>query len=256
MIKITTIKIHRFDDIETKAEVIDFSGKLDLGENNSKIKFKPSLTEYKQISRIKYSTMNPDATGDTDGAKDLICKNENIDEYTDLFEIDAYFPSVIEATYGDFILNLSDEIAKETFCFMISDGKISQSISMNTGGITGEEAIVIAQKAQIYGINDEYKFIEKIVEYPKFYEVQKWLSLSDVIGLKFFKQYYIRELNGSFFINKISGFNPELSTKPTKIELVYVSDKVPLPIDEWLENVFTDGIGNVFTDGIGNSFIY
>lgn len=245
---VNNISLYRFDDIEDKAPVIRFSDKIDL----SKTKFKPKVADYKQINRIKYAAVYPDGA-DTEGAKELICKNKNLDVETDLFEIDSYYPDVVQASYNDYIVNLSTEESFETWTFLISDGNASQLIEVWAGS---ERSSKTLQLAAIYGISDEYKFIEKIIEYPKTYEIEKWLSVYDIIGLKFFAQYYIQELNGSFFINKIKGFNPTKSNKPSKIELIRVSDKSILPVNEYLENIWVDGLENGFVDGQGNSFIY
>ena len=92
----------------------------------------------------------------------------------------------------------------------------------------------------MYGLSGEYYGLESILEYPVYYEVKKWLTLYDITELEFFKKYYIRELNGCFFLNKISGFNPEKSNEPTTIELIKVSDETPYTpyVDFWV-----DGIG-------------
>ena len=74
--------------------------------------------------------------------------------------------------------------------------------------------------------------MDSILAYPKFYEIKKWLTISDIRGFEFFKQYYISELNGSFFVNKIKGFNPDKSKDPTTIELIKVSSKKGLHLIE------------------------
>lgn len=244
-----TIELRRFDDIENDAPVIDFSGNLDL----TSISFKPKLADYQKTNYIKYTDVYPGAQ-ENEGAKVILCKNNNLDETKDLFEIDAYYPDVLAATYGQSIVNLSTEESFKTFAFMISNGLTATPIDMyqQTTNITSQ----ILELAQIYSISGEYNFIDTIAEYPKSYTVSKWLKLFDIVDFKYFAQYYIQELNGSFFVNKISNFNPEKSNKPTKIELIRVSDKTPIPIgDTDDESYFVDGLDNVFIDGNGNRFI-
>jgi len=91
-----------------------------------------------------------------------------------------------------------------------------------------------------------------MIEYPKVYEIKKWLTLNDIYNLRFFRQYYVRQLNGSYFINKISGFNPDKSKEPTTIELIKISDKTPTPTFDF--DYWVDGFNNKFTDGFGNYF--
>jgi len=110
--------------------------------------------------------------------------------------------------------------------------------------------------AQLYSITGEYNLLKTIYEYPKFYTIEKWLTINDVIALDFYKIYYIKELRGGFFINKISGFNPDDNKKPTKIDLIKVGETPPLPIGESYDvDVFVDGNGNPFVDGSNNFFI-
>lgn len=247
---INTIALRRFDDIEDKAPVKNWSGKIDL----TKTKFKPTIGGYAQINRIKYAVQNPNATNEFQGAKVINCLNKNLDETNVLFDIDAYYPDFLDTTYGQLVPKLSAEEALSTFCFMLSVGNTSSIIDIYDKGIniTSQQL----ELAQLYSIQGEYNFIEKIAEYPKTYTIEKWLSLSDVIELEFFAQYFIQELGGSFFINKISGFNPELSNRPTKIELIRVSDKTPFPLNPDLDDIYwVDGFGNIYIDGELNGFI-
>ena len=245
---VTTIKIRRFDDIETMAEVVNFSNNISLKNTI----FKPKLYDYQKNNYIKYVEVYPGATSKYEGAKKIVCNNTNLDETKDLFDIDAYYPDVLVASYGQSLINLSTEESFKTFTFLISVGTTAQLIDLyeHTTNVTSQNL----ELAQLYGITGEYNFIEDIAAYPKSYIIEKWLTINDIVNLEFFKQYYVRALNGSFFINKISGFNPEKSNTPTKIELVRVSDKVPKPIDDYVEDFFIDGLGNAFVDGNGNNF--
>lgn len=242
---VKTFRLHRFDDIETLAPVINFSNNLDLSD----IVFKPVIADYKQVNRIKYESVAP-GSPETTGAKIINCLNENLDSENDLFSIDSYFPNVITATYGDSIVDLSTEESFASFTFMINAGNVSQLVEVWAGTERSSRQLKLAA---IYGVAGEYNFVEDIVRYPKSYDINKWLTVSDIINFKFFAQYYIQELNASFFINKIDSFNP-LSTKPTGLELIRISDKVPYPITEFTQQPWVDGVGNYFTDGQGNLF--
>lgn len=244
---ILTISMRRFDDIKNGAEVIDFSDNIDMSKG--KVKFIPSVKGFNQINKIRYGTVFPG--GDKDqGAKTIVCNNKNLELNKTLFSIDSYFADVIVNANNESVIDLSTEESLETFVFLVTSG-----ITINYIGIKIADVHTTAfqlQIAAIYGIDGEYDFIEEIIAYPRFYIIQKWLTLNDLIGLKSFQQHYIKQLNGSFFINKISGFNPDKSNKPTKIELIKVSDKTPIP--EYLLEFFTDGTDIPFVDGTGDYF--
>jgi len=246
--EVHTIKMYRFDDIETKAEVVPFSGNLDL----SKIKFKPKIDGYEQINRIKYEVMYPGGN-EFEGAKNIVCNNFNLEPLKELFSIDAYYPNIVINTNEEAVINLSTEESFETFVFLISNGMTINNINVKIGTVHSYGYHL--EIAAIYGISGEYNFIEDILAYPKYYEIEKWININDLLDFKFFRQYHIKELNGSFFINKIKGFNPEKSNVATKFELIRISDKVPKPIDIYLDSFYIDGVGNAFVDGNGNNFV-
>ena len=72
----------------------------------------------------------------------------------------------------------------------------------------------------MYALDGEYQTIDDMITYPKVYTIKKWLKLNDIANLQFFKRYFVRDLNGYFYLNKISGYNPSKSTEATTIELI------------------------------------
>jgi len=242
---ILTISMRRFDDIKDGAVVKDFSDNIVL----DKIKFIPSVKGFNQINKIKYGTVFPGGD-ENQGAKTIVCNNKNLELNKTLFSIDSYYANIIENTQLESVVDLTSEESLSTFVFLISNGVTNNSIGVNISNIYRTTSKL--QIAAIYGISGEYTFIEEILAYPRFYQIEKWLTISDIIGLKSFQQYYIRQLNGSFFINKISGFNPDKSNKPTKIELIKVSDKTPVP--DYILEFFVDGTDVPFVDGTGDYF--
>jgi len=62
--------------------------------------------------------------------------------------------------------------------------------------------------------------LQSVIEYPKIYEVKAYLSLIDIINLKHFARYYIKELNGYFILDKVTGFNPDKTDSPTTVTLI------------------------------------
>lgn len=240
------IKLARFDDIETLADVVDWSGKL-FGPAG----FKPIIDGYKQENVIKFKQIYEEGD-ELLNSKTLTCQNLNIDATENLFEIDAYVNSFLEIN-GGVVPDLSPKEAFKTFSFMLDSGLTNDSINIYyaENGTQVNTAMQL-QKPALYNLAGEYNFLDEILNYPRFYEIEKWLTISDIKNLEFFKQYYFRELNGSYFLNKISGFNPEKSNKPTKIELIKISDKTPIA-DPNL-NYWTDGVGDGWTDGVSDLF--
>ena len=210
------IKLSRFDDLATKAEVRDWSQLAD-----TPIKFKPFIDGYAITNTIRYSSIFTD--GDvTQGQKLLTCGNENINATAELFTIDAHIPArrAVNNAASTSIDNSTVDSFK-TFEVLIDGGDIEGTIkyrhgvTSNPSGVEFESKVIYKQ-AQLYTVASEYNLLDTLLDAPKVYEVQKWLTLADIHNLEYFKLYYIRELNGAFFINKISGFNPELSNKPYK----------------------------------------
>lgn len=251
------IRLARFDDIKTLAPVKDFSKKI-----QSITSFKPSLSGYSQHNLIKIKGLYPEAA-ENFGARDITCLNKNLDVTSDLFSVDEYIANFKQIT-GDVIPDLSIQESFKTFEFFLTTGTSDDLIDIKFSdtyiGLLGSP-VTYTSTASLslpipahYSLDNEYLFLEEIIQKPKLYTIKKWLSINDIFSLEFFCQYYIRELNGSFFINKISGFNPDKSTEPTTIELIRISDKTPTPVfgnDYWTDG---DTPPNIFTDGFGNYF--
>lgn len=240
------IRLARFDDIKTLADVRDWSGNL-----SGQPKFKPFIDGFQRESRIKFKEIYEE--GDQLlNSKVITCNNQNLDATTDLFDIDAYVCSFLNIS-GGVVPDLSPKESFKTFTFLLDNGLTDDIINIYQSEDGNEQrATFRLQKAALYSLDSEYNFLDEILTYPRYYEVEKWLTLNEIKDLEFFRQYYIRELNGSYFLNKISGYNPEKSNKPTKLELIYVSDKTPIKPPDL--NYYTDGVGDPWTDGIGDIY--
>lgn len=243
------IRLARFDDLESVADVVDWSGNI-----SGKPKFKPTIEGLAQENVIKYSSIfeNGDSLLNS---KTLISGNKNLDFTKTLIEIDAFVPAV-DISGADVYLDLSTKEAFKTFTFMVADGFTDNDILViyfNKDGVTNASATLKLPKAAIYSLDGEYNFFGEIVTYPKFYEIEKWLTLSDIRNFQFFRQYFIRELGGSFFVNKISGFNPDKALKPTKIELIRLGSRTPISQPDL--DIWVDGVADEFADGEGDFWI-
>lgn len=236
-----TYKIRRFDDILTLGRVIDWSGLA------KKPKFKPSISGYGQSSVIKFASVYPTGSAEAN-AKTIVSQNKGMDLKVDLFDIDAYVPAVSRLLSFPM---LNTEESFETFVFMVNDTTptfVATYVSCfnRTNNIEFRDFVNL-YPAQLVSLTTEYAAISSALEYPVFYEVEKWLSLFDMMSFNHFNLYYFKELNGSFYVNKISGFNPEKSKQPTKIELIKMSDKAPEPV--YNANFWVDDIQDNFVDG-------
>jgi hypothetical protein len=240
------IRLARFDDLETIADVVNFSGKT-----SGISKFMPKIEGYAQENLIKFKEIYPE--GDSlVNSKTLNSLNVNIDIRADLFDIDAYIPAVFAdgtTSNGD-ILDMTVKESFKTFAFFISDGETTNNVEVKVKDIINPALTLGTRKLQLsvaYDLDSEYNFLDDIIDYPKVYEADMWLTMADIRNFEFFKQRWIQELNGSFFVNKIKGFNPEKSKKPTTLELIKISDKTP-PADPNLNN-WVDGVQDDWVDG-------
>lgn len=245
--------LHRWDDMDN-APVVDWSDKL----STDKRKFKPSISGFNQNNYIKFSSIYEGGDSYV-GSRNITCQNKNLDAKGDLFTIDANIPAFIQG-YGGVIPDLSLSKSFETFQFFItgyeSEGVLARTtatIAINfTDGLSTEYLAKYMQIPSVYSIQNEYKTLENILQYPVYREVSAWLTINDVLNLRFFAQYYFKELGGSYFLNKITGFNPDKSKVATKLVLIKVSDKSPVtPPDV---EYYVDGLGDGFVDGTGDLF--
>jgi hypothetical protein len=240
------IRLARFDDMEDNALIVDWTNNM---AHPVEPLFKPSFDGYARESIIKFSTVFEG--GDSLlNSKTLTCGNENLDAKIDLFTIDGYVCGFINVS-GGVVPDLSPKESFKTFCYMLDGGLSDSAIEIKTyaDGFT-HTAYAQLQKAALYSLDGEYQLIDKMLDRPKYYEVERWLTLNDIKNFEFWKLYYIKQLGGAFFVNKISGFNPQKSTQPVKIELIKVTDKFT-PVQPFL-SVWVDGIGDDWTDGIND----
>ena len=231
-------RLNRFDEIDL-VEPVDWSDGL-----TGTPTFKPLINGYCQSNKILFKSVYPDGDASLN-SKIITCDNKNIDATTDLFTIDAYVPSDVAIT-GGVVPDLSLADSFKTFVFLIRSGVTTENVNIKLGNDVGTFLLF---KAAIYSLDSEYTVLQRIASKPRTYTIKKWLTLTDIINFKFFKLYYFRTLNGSYFINKIKDFNPQKSLEPTEIEVVYVNDKVPFDPESF--SYWTDGFGNPWTDGTG-----
>lgn len=211
------VNVRRFDDI-IYAEEVDFSGDF-----SGDYKFKPSCgSNYKQKNYITLSNVYAGGSKTDSIIKFIPCNNFNLDlGGTDsiLFNIDSFKNDFFDL--GDKVTpDLTKSESLKTFSFFILDDNYNHTCNVNSNGY---HCVSNLRVAQLYDFQGEYNTLKNMVDKPVTYEIDKWLNLNDIYKLKFFRKYFIEELNGYYFINKISGFNPKRSVAPTKLELIKIN---------------------------------
>lgn len=242
----TEFKFYRFDKL-TDSTFVDFSGFL-----SGKPTFKPRVEGFAQNNYITWEYIAK-TVDKYSNSKLITCGNKNLDITKDLFKIKGYIGGLIDNVYNVKILALNSEESIKYPCFLIdSENKTTDYVWLNYKYNSYTEILPkFLYIANHYGIVNEYTLIESALQYPKFYEIKKWLSVADIMNFDFFKCYWIRELNASFFVNKISGFNPDKSNEPVTLELLKVSER---PAMQPIPEAWVDGEVNIFTDGELNIF--
>ncbi|MCK9281340.1 MAG: hypothetical protein M0P71_12015 [Melioribacteraceae bacterium] len=255
---IDVIALRRWDDMKESAPIKNWSDKLSDKDRT----FKPSVDGFSQNSYIKFKERF-EGCDEERYARIITSLNEGLDKKSDLFSIDAYVPAFIKlgnATefISDIVPDLSSDESFKTFQFFINDGLTTNDVIVNffyedvfSVSVT-ETAELKLYKPALYNLNSEYVILTEAMQHPKYWEVECWLTMNDILNIEFWRKYYFRELNGCFFLNKISGFNPEKSKAPTKLELFKISDQVPEATD--FLDFWVDGINDPFTDGDGDYF--
>jgi hypothetical protein len=211
--------LYRFDKLRTST-IVDFSSKI-----KEVSIFTPILPNYKQTNYIKWASV-ADKSSDLINSKKITCSNFNIDKGGEgsLFTIDGFIPNV---TNGGF-LYLAESDSFNTFEFLIhSNNQVYLTVNsfatdINIDWVEETTCNVSLFKSALYNLENEYTFLSEIVNKPKKYTIKKYLSLLEINNLSFINRYRIihKDINGLFFILKVSGYNPDKSNEPTTIELL------------------------------------
>ena len=212
------MRLSRFDNIATQASVIDWSEGIQQVTS-----FKPVLDGYNQLNKITYSSVE-DGVNLSQHERIITCGNLNIDaKENELFSIDAFIPAFVSVNSGNkTTVDLSNENSFASPMMLLSTSTTIGNINIyNIKEGLGYDSIAVPMPVVgIYSVSTEYNYHNQIVQFPKVYTIKKWLTSNDVLNIQFFKKYFINILNGYFFINKISGFNPDKSNEATTIELI------------------------------------
>lgn len=205
-----TIRLRRFDEI-ANAPIIDWSNKI-TGET----KFKPIIDNYNQNNIIGFGKVY-EGGNELQYSKNIICKNKNVNvggSDSKIITIDTFIPSFVYS-----VPYLAKEESLNEIQFFVKGVQQQVTVNLSQEGNT-TSAIVFMYTSAIYSLDDEYTLLQSVIEYPKIYEIKAYLSLIDIINLKHFARYYIKELNGYFILDKVTGFNPDKTDSPTTVTLI------------------------------------
>jgi len=246
-------KMVRFDDLELYGGITEFSGMVE-----GLPKYKPYVDGFAQESLISFATVES-GLNPLINSKTITCQNKNIEVKNELFKINAFIPKFTTrgGLFSIAVPDISTTDSFKNFKIFVNNaadaGTVTVLISL-LGGTSIISTKTTMKAAALYDINSEYTLLNTAMQYPVYYELKKWMNATTIFNLDFFKLYYFKELGGAFFINKIKGFNPELSKQATTLELFKISNKAP-DVNVITYDYFTDGLDNIFEDGNNNEFL-
>ena len=250
----------------------------------SEIEYKPGIDGYGQQNIIK---MEPaDNAGEMAGARILLSNNENSEAKKDLFTVKAYVPTFFRGwvlfAYNYFVPDMREakSVEKLTF-FRSSERRAIFTVSGKYQTVPPEVLQQFPKRVQdiiprgyyidapdwqvvgvylfapeVYSVSAEYNFLEGIINSPETYKVKRWVTSSQMEAFRKIATYYVPELGGWFYVNKIKGFNPVKSKQPVEFELIKVPwqrmpqlPEKPIEIsDRWIfESGFWDD-GGIWKD--------
>ena len=215
------------------------------------LEYKPIIEGYGQQNIIKMSPA--ENAGEMAGARILLSNNENSEATKELFKVNAYVPAMLRGYYilfnAVFVPIMAEAKALEyiTFLRLKTSGVTSYTFWVNgvheptpssatsenpteasVNAINGEfgdpswRTFISVKIPEVYTVSAEYNFLEGIINSPETYKVKRWVTSSQMENFRKIATYYVPELGGWFYVNKIKGFNPVKSKQPVEFELIKV----------------------------------
>jgi hypothetical protein len=215
-------------------------------EFRKEMEYKPIVEGYGQQNIIKM--VPADNAGEMAGARVLVSNNENSEATKELFTVNAYVPTFLSLLWYPFVpaMHEAKSVEKLTF-FRSSQRRAIFTVSGKYQTIPPEVLQQLPKKIQkviprgdysntpdwqvvgvylfapeVYSVSAEYNFLESIINSPETYKVKRWVTSSQMENFRKIATYYVLELGGWFYVNKIKGFNPVKSKQPVEFELIKV----------------------------------
>lgn len=198
--------------------------------------YKPYIDGWKQNNYITFDSI--ESSDKTVGAINIPCNNKTLElggPNEPIYSIEAYtgnytyYASVRKNIVVDQPGSLSD------FYFVVKQSKryfkpfqvrhyINTPICYYLDMTEERNEFIDLEKQCVFVANSmvNHTVTELIQNRPVTYKIEKFVTISELKRLKFYTRYWIRELNGYFYINKIEGFNPK-SKSLTTFELIKIS---------------------------------
>lgn len=229
---LTYFEMHLFNDLINAESDQTFFNSI----NN--IKFKPHIDGWSQNNYITYDSVPNDIT--SLGSVNIKSNNKTLDigeidspiysipTYTGLYTYydDSERQNVLindTASYANFyFLTKSSDIYYKGFKVYIYFKSDSYPNALETHSLH-RTTLHGLEKKSVFITNNmiDYSMIANIMDKPVMYTLEKYMTVKDLYNLKFYKKYWIKELNGFFYINKIEGFNPQTNATTT-FELIKI----------------------------------
>jgi hypothetical protein len=242
----TGFEIVRLDHIGTIPTAGDILPGYMEAEFRKEMEYKPIVEGYGQQNIIKM--VPADNAGEMAGARVLVSNNENSEATKELFTVNAYVPTFLSLLWYPFVpaMHEAKSVEKLTFfrssqrrAFFTVSGKyqtippevlqqlpkkIQKVIPRGDYSNTPDWQVVGASlfAPEVYSVSAEYNFLEGIINSPETYKVKRWVTSSQMENFRKIATYYVPELGGWFYVNKIKGFNPVKSKQPVEFELIKV----------------------------------
>jgi len=234
--------IRQLGDIAS-APVVDFSGMI---VPNS-VAFTPLLDRVGQVTVIDFNSY-ADRIEKGSARIELACDNRNADGEATFYTISSHIPAAY--AFRDYaLLAMFDKGIFENFTFLEHSSKNDTFRCMYfpysvSSFESSYENLPVAQIAAIHTDG-----LQQMILKPKLYTLKKWLNVVEVGSLKAFQKYWVAELGGNFYLNKVNGFNPE-SKEATELDLILI-DRTPfgLGIGTWgdYERQYSGGLPTDYT---------
>ena len=241
------VRLDHMGAVPTAADILP--GYMEA-EFRKEMEYKPIVEGYGQQNIIKM--VPADDAGEMAGARVLVSNNENSEATKDLFTVNAYVPVFLRSWWSllwfDTVPDMREakSVEKLTFfrssqrrAFFTVSGKYQtippevlqqypiEFLRLIPRGNYSENpdwqvARVSLFAPEVYSVSAEYNFLEGIINSPETYKVKRWVTSSQMENFRKIATYYVPELGGWFYVNKIQGFNPVKSKQPVEFELIKV----------------------------------
>lgn len=240
--KYELIRLDKIGLVPLKSDILPGYMEADF---RSKMEYRPNIEGYALQNIIK---MTPDSeAGELAGAKIVESGNKNTEGKADLFTVNAYVPYFRGLVNGKIVPDLrSDDACKKITFLKDSNELIHLGVCDFVDTITESDYPSLPRwlkkginkvlgrwktntvyytslrRPDIYVVANEYRFLDDILTAPEMYKVKRWVTSSQMENFRKIATYYVPELGGWFYVNKIKGFNPVKSKQPVEFELIKV----------------------------------